>query len=124
VTVTASRYMNSDDARKQGDFRNVTEVCSPIAQREQSLSSDVRLIALNERQLLLSLPCIGLPDTEYRFRLTQAERDVVVLAVRGFGNAAIALERGCTQRTVANLLAKAYKKMRISGRRELKAITQ
>ena len=51
--------------------------------------------------------------------LTQAERDVVALVLRGLTNAAIAERRHCSPRTVANQLSSAYRKLQVSGRREL-----
>jgi DNA-binding CsgD family transcriptional regulator len=53
--------------------------------------------------------------------LTASERAVVVLALSGCSNAAIARRRGSTARTVANQLASVYRKLGISGRRELAA---
>jgi DNA-binding CsgD family transcriptional regulator len=54
-------------------------------------------------------------------RLSASELDVVRFVARGFSNAAIAKTRGCAERTVANHLARVYKKLGISGRRELRA---
>jgi DNA-binding CsgD family transcriptional regulator len=53
--------------------------------------------------------------------LTASERAVVVLALSGCSNASIANQRGSTARTVANQLASVYRKLGISGRRELAA---
>lgn len=54
-------------------------------------------------------------------RLTAAERAVVALATDGHSNAAIAGRRGTNTRAVANQLASAYRKLRLSGRRERRA---
>ncbi|MEO7112689.1 MAG: helix-turn-helix transcriptional regulator [Polyangiaceae bacterium] len=51
--------------------------------------------------------------------LTAAEDEVAQLASRGVSNARIAKTRGSSPRTVANLLASAYKKLGISSRSEL-----
>jgi DNA-binding CsgD family transcriptional regulator len=52
-------------------------------------------------------------------RLTTAERDVVFLALLGHSNAEIAHERGTTLRTVANQLARAYRKLGVRSRSDL-----
>jgi DNA-binding CsgD family transcriptional regulator len=53
--------------------------------------------------------------------LTPAERDVIAHALAGFTNLHIARLRGSALRTVANQLASAYRKLGLSGRRELAA---
>jgi DNA-binding CsgD family transcriptional regulator len=53
--------------------------------------------------------------------LTAAEVAVAKLAASGLSNTAIATERKCAIRTVANQLAIIYQKLGLSGRRELKA---
>ncbi len=57
-----------------------------------------------------------LPDA-----LTRSEREVVLAALRGEGNAAIADARGCATQTVANQLRSAFKKMGVNSRAELAA---
>ena len=54
-------------------------------------------------------------------RLTTAEQHVALLALEGRDNAEIAIVRGSSVHTVANLLARAYRKMRVSCRAELAA---
>jgi DNA-binding CsgD family transcriptional regulator len=53
--------------------------------------------------------------------LTDAERDVVRRALAGISNAEIARARKTSARTVANLLARSYRKLGVSSRRELAA---
>jgi DNA-binding CsgD family transcriptional regulator len=53
--------------------------------------------------------------------LTAAEVHAVALATSGASNAEIARARGTTARTVANLLARAYRKLGVASRRELVA---
>jgi DNA-binding CsgD family transcriptional regulator len=53
--------------------------------------------------------------------LTQAERAIIELAARGLTNQELASSRGVSERTVANQLTLAYRKLRIAGRRELRA---
>ncbi len=54
-------------------------------------------------------------------RLTSAERAVVACAVAGASNGEIARLRATSARTVANLLARAYRKLGVTSRRELAA---
>jgi len=54
--------------------------------------------------------------------LTEAEQRVVRLAMVGLSNRAIAALRSSAQRTIENQLTSAYKKLGLSGRRELKAL--
>jgi DNA-binding CsgD family transcriptional regulator len=51
--------------------------------------------------------------------LSEAEREVVQLILRGLSNKAVANVRNCSSNTVANQLASVYRKLSISGRREL-----
>jgi DNA-binding CsgD family transcriptional regulator len=53
--------------------------------------------------------------------LTEAEQAVTELVLDGFSNAAIARERRCSPRTIANQLSTVYRKLGICGRRELRA---
>jgi DNA-binding CsgD family transcriptional regulator len=48
--------------------------------------------------------------------LTTAESEVLAMAVAGLSNAAIAQRRSCSVRTVANLLARAYRKLGVGSR--------
>lgn len=82
----------------------------------------LRITRLSKDLILLSVPSPKpKPATRGKSALTPAEQKVVELAVQGLANAAIAEARGCAPRTVANQLASIYTKLRISGRRELKA---
>jgi DNA-binding CsgD family transcriptional regulator len=53
--------------------------------------------------------------------LTAAEVDVVARVLAGESNAEIARARRSTSRTVANLLARSYRKLGVASRRELAA---
>src|SRR5262245_42254109 len=53
--------------------------------------------------------------------LTDAERDVVRRALAGNSNIEIARARGTAVRTVANLLARSFRKLGVASRRELAA---
>lgn len=54
--------------------------------------------------------------------LTTAEREVVDAALTGKSTALIAQERGSSPRTIANLLARAYRKLGVRSRFELAAL--
>ena len=54
-------------------------------------------------------------------RLTQAEREVVSLALKGWSNSRIATARSSSPRTVANQLANAYRKLEVGSRTDLYA---
>jgi DNA-binding NarL/FixJ family response regulator len=56
-----------------------------------------------------------------RPRLTDAQRDVAIHIVSGSSNAAIALARGVSVRTVANQVAALLRKMGVTSRTELAA---
>jgi DNA-binding NarL/FixJ family response regulator len=51
--------------------------------------------------------------------LTDAEAEVVRLALAGLGNAEIARRRGTCERTVANQLASIFRKLGVASRSEL-----
>lgn len=53
--------------------------------------------------------------------LTTAEQAVVMLAAQGRSNRAIAECRGCSVATIAKQLASSYRKLAVTGRRELRA---
>lgn len=55
-------------------------------------------------------------------KLTAAELETARLATRGLTNEAIAEQRGCSVNTVANLLARVYRKLGIASRAELAAV--
>jgi len=85
-----------------------------------NLDVGVRLTSLGPDVVLLTVPSRAPTATEHAW-LTSAERSVVALALRGLSSRAIAEARGCSPSTVANQLASAYAKLKISGRRELRA---
>lgn len=86
---------------------------------------DSNAVSLSITQLSDDMLCVSLPSEDHSVarvaELTRAERAVVVLALLGHTNSSIALQRGSTPRTVANQLASVYRKLGISGRRELAA---
>ncbi|CAG1772079.1 partial Putative HTH-type transcriptional regulator, partial [uncultured bacterium] len=68
--------------------------------------------------VVMSFP---LPDQADLGGLTSAEREIVVLVLRGLSSQAIADRRATSVRTVANQLASIFKKLGVSGRGELTA---
>jgi len=83
----------------------------------------IRATALGDGLVLVA---VSFRDTRQaprseRAALSPGEDAVVELAALGLSNREIALRRGCSVRTVANQLASAYRKLRVSGRRELRA---
>ena len=73
----------------------------------------------NESFVVLSYP---LPAPQLPASLTKAERAVVELALQGLRTLEIAARRGVAQRTVSNLLQRAYRKLGVSSRAELAAL--
>jgi DNA-binding NarL/FixJ family response regulator len=61
------------------------------------------------------------PDLELRSRLSGAEYQVVRLLVEGYAYAAMAERRAGSVRTVANQIASAFRKLKVSGRSSLMA---
>ena len=95
---------------------------------EQKRPGKLRAIPLGERFVLLSIaddedPAGGFDDGAFRndAALSAAERDVAELAARGLSNTEIARARRVATRTIANQLAGVYRKLGVSGRRELRA---
>jgi DNA-binding CsgD family transcriptional regulator len=75
----------------------------------------IRVTELNDELLLVSVD----QRSPVASALTRAEQEVVTLARRGLSNDEIARARGCSVSTVANQLASSYRKLSVSGRREL-----
>ncbi len=80
---------------------------------------DLEAVVLEDGSMLVSYSAqaVSLPKT-----LTTAERAVASLALAGHDNAAIARLRGTSVRTVANLLARCFRKLGVSSRAELAAL--
>jgi len=79
----------------------------------------MRLTTLAPGVVLLSAP--SQTAAAENAALTFAEQAVVELALKGLTDRAIAEARGCSLRTVTNQLASVYAKLKISGRRQLRA---
>ena len=83
-------------------------------------SKAFRAIDLGGGLMLMSV-AIAQKRTSHGEPLSRGEQEVVRLAARGLSNSAIAARRECSIHTVANQLASAYRKLGVSGRRELRA---
>lgn len=95
---------------------------------ERKRPGKLRAIALGERFVLLSVVdddgpegTFDEPASRNDRALSAAERAVAELADRGFTNAEIARVRRVATRTISNQLAVVYRKLGLSGRRELRA---
>jgi len=68
------------------------------------------------------LVSVEIPGATFRERLSSSEAEVVRLSIEGEPHATIAELRGTSIRTVANQLASAFNKLRVSGRSSLRAL--
>jgi DNA-binding CsgD family transcriptional regulator len=68
---------------------------------------------------------LSIPTSKERVSddLTPAEREVLALLLDGRSNAEIAIERRTSVRTVANQVAALFRKLGVSSRRELVALS-
>lgn len=136
---TASRltFRQSQVLERSLDGRSLKEIGASIGLHPSTVCNHLRAalhaLAATRSELTLLLahePAVLRDDRlEVRLRvqpapapiLTRAEREVVEGVLRGLGNAAIAEGRQCTARTVANLLARVFRKLRVQSRAELVA---
>jgi DNA-binding CsgD family transcriptional regulator len=65
---------------------------------------------------------VEIPGHTFHGRLSFSEAEVVRLSIEGEDHAGIALARGTSIRTVANQLASAFGKLKVSGRSALRAL--
>lgn len=70
----------------------------------------------NDDYMLLSYP---VPRWNLPRELTAAEAEVALAVLRGASRAEIARERGCSERTVRNLLARVFEKLGVRSKIEL-----
>jgi DNA-binding NarL/FixJ family response regulator len=68
------------------------------------------------------LVSVEIPGGTFRERLSSSEAEVVRLSIEGEPHASIAVLRGTSIRTVANQLASAFNKLKVSGRSSLRAL--
>jgi DNA-binding NarL/FixJ family response regulator len=84
-----------------------------------ALDADARVSLLHEIERCYRIVSVRRLDDRLREELTPAESYVVRGVVEGRGHADIARARGCSPRTVANQLAAAFQRLKVSGRAEL-----
>jgi DNA-binding CsgD family transcriptional regulator len=84
----------------------------------------IRAIDLGGGLMLLSVTVTRPRTPDDNAVLSRSEQEVVRLAARGLSNNAIAAQRSCSIHTIANQLSSAYRKLGVSGRRELRARLQ
>lgn len=97
------------------------EVCDPgSVQQTSRRARTVQVTIIDGNSFCVSVPTAG-RRAALAPELTEAERDVIALALAGCSNRRIASLRSSALRTVANQLASAYRKLGLSGRRELAA---
>jgi len=80
--------------------------------------SVTRMVIGGEEVVVMTYP---LRDDDAAEQLTSAEREIVRALLSGKSNAEIARERGSAERTVANQVASAYRKLAVRSRAELAA---
>jgi DNA-binding NarL/FixJ family response regulator len=101
------------------------ELCIDPSTVSMHASSAVRKLGLAGRLALVHggalAPCGEIPRFD---GLAQAEREVAGLAVLGLSNAEIGARRGTSLRTVANQLARVYRKLGVGSRAELAVVAR
>ncbi|HEX5656088.1 MAG TPA: LuxR C-terminal-related transcriptional regulator [Polyangiales bacterium] len=110
ITGISQRALAKIGARSTADLARVMRARSSLVMSELAVGGET-LIALGYRD-----------ETAHALAgLTAAERQVAKAVLDGQSQRAIALERGVSERTVASQVASIYRKIGVSGRRELTA---
>ena len=94
-------------------------VMAAKASRGVAVEGDARVSPLHEVERSYRIVSVQRLDDRLSDELTPAESYVVRGVVEGRGHADIARARGCSPRTVANQLAAAFQRLKVSGRAEL-----
>ena len=81
-----------------------------------------RIVTCNLYDSVLAVLTMPLVDGLPLAKLSPAERHVATLAARGLSNAAIAHQRGKSDRTIANQMASILHKLGVGSRYELTAL--
>jgi DNA-binding CsgD family transcriptional regulator len=89
----------------------------PKRRLPEPLPPDADAVILEDGSMLVSFATPAAAPV-----LTNAERAVAALVLAGCDNATIARARGTSVRTVANLLARCFRKLGVSSRAELAAL--
>jgi DNA-binding CsgD family transcriptional regulator len=94
-------------------------VMAALAARGTSLA-DARCDAIrDDASWVIS---VETPGETFRDRISSAELEVVRLSIQGEPHSSVARLRGTSVRTVANQLASAFGKLKVSGRSEVRAL--
>ena len=81
-----------------------------------------RIVTCNLHDSVLAVLTMPLVEGSPLAKLSPAERHVATLAARGLSNAAIAHQRGKSDRTIANQMASILQKLGVGSRYELTAL--
>lgn len=111
----------SSSPKRLPDISKILPSMDLATEQQLSVESGVRLTPIGPDLILLRVPLSYAANITSFMALTESEREVAACACNGLSNADIAERRGCSVRTVANQLSQAYRKLRLSGRRELRA---
>lgn len=101
--------------RAPAAFAELDVCCFRVGSDEFAILSVGPVRAGEDRADLRAAPC---PDPD---ALTSSERAILVMALQGLSNAAIAQRRGASVRTVANQMTALFRKLGVRSRRELAA---
>ena len=120
----AGEQQHGSSAAPQPRLRSVAGTWEASGLKGWRVRGDFTVMELGEDLVVLTVedPAgLRVGSTPSAMDLTVAEQEVARLAVRGLSNEHIARARGSRARTVANQLATVYRKLGVSGRRELRA---
>lgn len=110
VTGLAQRALGKLGARSFAELTRIMRARNSLVFGEFQVGRE-SLVALGYEE----------PTADSLSQLTAAERKVALLVIDGLSHRGIALARGVSERTVASQIASIYRKLRVSGRRELTA---
>jgi DNA-binding CsgD family transcriptional regulator len=113
--------MSAASARKSGDAPSAPPPAPPSFPAEPASSRQTKVATFTigaDEFAVLSVP---LDDGSLTAALSEAEREVAMLAAKGMKNAEIARRRGTSTRTVANQMASILRKLGVSSRYALAA---
>jgi DNA-binding CsgD family transcriptional regulator len=119
ISLACSHAMTAISGERRFMLSPIPLVMSVHAARGYALPPALIHAAVDSAQvwnLSVERPDRVLPQT-----LTQAEREVARGVVEGRTSSNLAARRGTTERTIANQLAAVFRRLRVSGRSELRA---
>jgi DNA-binding NarL/FixJ family response regulator len=113
--------MNSASARKSGNAITPPPPPSQSFPGEPPSSRQAKVTTFTVGDDQFAVLSIPLDEGVATAALSEAEREVAMLAAKGLKNAEIARRRGTSVRTVANQMASILRKLGVSSRYELAA---